>query len=70
MVSAPQRSAQSSFSSSSSVPELTDLSDEPDSVFERYGPDSRTPGTFAANEAPMFALILVAEARPMHIGSS
>ena len=32
-----------------SVPELTDLSDEPDSVFERYGPDSRTPGTFAAN---------------------
>ena len=32
-----------------SVPELTDLSDEPDSVFERYGPDSKTPGTFAAN---------------------
>ena len=31
------------------MPELTDLSDEPDSVFERYGPDSRTPGTFAAN---------------------
>ena len=32
-----------------SVPELTDLSDEPDSVFERYGEDSRKPGTFAAN---------------------
>ena len=32
-----------------SVPELTDLADEPDSVFERYGPDSRKPGTFAAN---------------------
>ena len=32
-----------------SVPELTDLSDEPDSVFDRYGPDARTPGTFAAN---------------------
>ena len=32
-----------------SVPELTDLSDEPESVFERYGPDSKTPGTFAAN---------------------
>ena len=32
-----------------SVPELTDLSDEPDSVFERYGEDSRTSGTFAAN---------------------
>ena len=32
-----------------SVPELTDLSDEPESTFERYGPDSKTPGTFAAN---------------------
>jgi len=33
----------------SSVPELTDLSKEPDSVFEMYGPDSRKPGTYAAN---------------------
>ncbi len=32
-----------------SVPELTDMSDEPDSVFEMYGPDARKPGTFAAN---------------------
>jgi hypothetical protein len=32
-----------------SVPEVTQLSDEPDSVFELYGPDSRKPGTFAAN---------------------
>lgn len=32
-----------------SVPELTDLSNEPASTFELYGPDSRTPGTFAAN---------------------
>ena len=32
-----------------SVPELTDLSKEPASTFELYGPDSRTPGTFAAN---------------------
>jgi hypothetical protein len=32
-----------------SVPELTDLSGEPDWVFELYGPDSRRPGTFAAN---------------------
>ncbi len=32
-----------------SVPELTDLSKEPDRVFELYGPDSRKPGTFAAN---------------------
>ncbi len=33
----------------SSVPELADLSKEPDSIFEMYGPDSRKPGSFAAN---------------------
>ena len=33
----------------SSVPELMDLSSEPDHVFERYGPDARKPGTYAAN---------------------
>jgi uncharacterized protein DUF1501 len=33
----------------SSVPEVTDLSKEPDSVFELYGKDARKPGTFAAN---------------------
>ena len=33
----------------SSVPELMDLSTEPASVFDRYGPDSRVPGTYAAN---------------------
>ncbi|QDU79785.1 hypothetical protein Pla110_14990 [Polystyrenella longa] len=32
-----------------SVPEVTDLSSEPDHIFEMYGEDSRTPGTFAAN---------------------
>ena len=32
-----------------SVPEVTDLSDEPDYIFDMYGPDSRDPGTFAAN---------------------
>ena len=32
-----------------SVPELTDVSREPASVFELYGAESRTPGTFAAN---------------------
>jgi hypothetical protein len=32
-----------------SVPELTDLAKEPASTFERYGPDSRTPGTYASN---------------------
>ena len=37
------------FRMQTSVPELTDLSDEPDSIFELYGPDSRKPGTFARN---------------------
>ena len=32
-----------------SVPDLADLSDEPDSTFELYGEESRRPGTFAAN---------------------
>jgi len=32
-----------------SVPELTDLSDEPQSTFALYGEDARTPGTYAAN---------------------
>ncbi len=31
------------------VPETLDISKEPNSVFEMYGPDSRKPGTFAAN---------------------
>jgi Protein of unknown function (DUF1501) len=32
-----------------SVPDLMDLSKEPDSVFEMYGPESRRPGTYASN---------------------
>jgi Protein of unknown function (DUF1501) len=32
-----------------SVPELTDLSDEPDSTFRLYGADAMVPGTYAAN---------------------
>jgi hypothetical protein len=32
-----------------SVPELTDLSSEPDATLDRYGPDSRKPGTYARN---------------------
>ena len=32
-----------------SVPELTDLSSEPEHVFEMYGDDSRKPGTYASN---------------------
>jgi hypothetical protein len=37
------------FRMQSSVPELTDLSKEPQETFELYGPDARKPGTFAAN---------------------
>lgn len=32
-----------------SVPELTNVSQEPEHIFEMYGPDSKKPGTFAAN---------------------
>ena len=32
-----------------SVPEVMDISDEPDHVFKLYGPDAMKPGTFAAN---------------------
>jgi hypothetical protein len=37
------------FRMQTSVPELTDLSNEPPHVFDLYGDDARTPGTFAAN---------------------
>lgn len=37
------------FRMQSSVPSLVDLSDEPKSTFELYGPDSEKPGTFARN---------------------
>jgi len=37
------------FRMQTSVPEATDVSDEPESTFESYGPDSREPGTYAAN---------------------
>ena len=32
-----------------SVPELTDLSSEPEHVFEMYGKDARKPGSYASN---------------------
>jgi len=37
------------FRMQTSVPELTDLSKEPARTFELYGPDSKKPGTYAAN---------------------
>lgn len=37
------------FRMQAAVPELADLSREPAHIHERYGPESRKPGTFAAN---------------------
>lgn len=37
------------FRMQTSIPEVADLSDEPEVVFEEYGKDARNPGTFAAN---------------------
>jgi len=37
------------FRMQSAVPELADLSKEPANIFERYGPESKKPGTYAAN---------------------
>ena len=32
-----------------SIPEVMDVSGEPESIYEMYGPESRIPGTYAAN---------------------
>jgi hypothetical protein len=37
------------FRMQASVPDLTDLSKEPESTFQMYGPDARKPGSYAAN---------------------
>ena len=37
------------FRMQTSVPDAADFSDEPESTFELYGEDAKTPGTFAAN---------------------
>jgi hypothetical protein len=37
------------FRMQASVPELTDLSKEPQSTFDLYGPDARKPGSYASN---------------------
>ncbi len=37
------------YNMQTSVPEVTDLSDEPEHVVDMYGPNARNPGTFAAN---------------------
>jgi hypothetical protein len=37
------------FRMQASIPDATNFSDEPQRVFDQYGPDSKNPGTFAAN---------------------
>jgi len=37
------------FRMQTSVPDLTDISDEPEHVLDMYGPDVREPGTYARN---------------------
>lgn len=37
------------FRMQASVPDATDFSKEPESVFQMYGPDAKTPGSFASN---------------------
>jgi uncharacterized protein (DUF1501 family) len=41
--------AELAFRMQQSVPEVADLSDEPDATFELYGEDARRAGTFASN---------------------
>lgn len=48
-IDARMAQAEMAYRMQTSVPEATDLAGEPDEVFELYGPDSRTPGTYAAN---------------------
>jgi len=37
------------FRMQTSVPELTDLTKEPESITSMYGPDAKTPGTYGYN---------------------
>jgi hypothetical protein len=43
------RQYEMAFRMQTSIPELTDLSGESEATFELYGPDSRRPGSYAAN---------------------
>lgn len=37
------------FKMQASIPEVTDVAHEPDSIYDLYGPDARKPGSFASN---------------------
>lgn len=43
------RQYEMAFRMQTSVPEVMDVSNEPDYIFDLYGKDSKTPGSFAAN---------------------
>ncbi len=48
-ISARMAQFELSYAMQASVPEVTDVSGEPEEVFELYGEDARNPGTYAAN---------------------
>jgi len=48
-ISAKVQQYEMAYRMQTAVPEMTDLSKEPDSVIKMYGPDCLVPGTYAAN---------------------
>jgi hypothetical protein len=48
-ISAKVQQYEMAFRMQTAVPEMTDVSKEPDSVIKMYGPDCLVPGTYAAN---------------------
>ena len=49
MIKSKMAQYEMAFRMQTSVPEVMNVEDEPDYIYEMYGEDSRTPGTFAAN---------------------
>lgn len=48
-IQARMKQYEMAFKMQTSIPEVTDTSDEPDYIFDMYGKDSRDSGTYAAN---------------------
>ncbi|MEM9920901.1 MAG: DUF1501 domain-containing protein [Bacteroidota bacterium] len=48
-INARIRQYEMAYRMQTSVPEIMDVSDEPDYIYDLYGPGSRQPGTYAAN---------------------
>ncbi len=49
LIEARVEQSEMAFRMQASVPEVADMSNEPEHIFELYGEDAKTPGTFAAN---------------------